>query len=140
MTSPPLTRREYAYVRITGPGTHESITETLGLRPTEAWNVGDENPRNGKPRTFMSWRFSSGLDDTATLSQHLEQLFLVFGVKAEEMRALWVDYDLGLQCVGYFPCTGHGAHFDREQIRQAAQLGLSIDLDFYYVDDHDHDV
>jgi hypothetical protein len=87
MTSPPLTCREYAYIHITGPGTHESITETLGLRPTEAWNVGDENPRNGKPRTFMSWRFSSGLDDTAPLSQHLEQLFSAFGLKADTFRS-----------------------------------------------------
>lgn len=51
MTSPPLTRRQYAYLRITGPGTHESITETLALRPTEAWNVGDENPGNGRPQS-----------------------------------------------------------------------------------------
>jgi hypothetical protein len=140
MTSPPLTSREYAYLRITGPGLHETITSILGLSPSEAWNVGDENPRNGKPRSFMSWRLSSGFDDTIPLTQHIEGLFLVLHRKAEAIRELWIDYDLQLQCVGYFPAAGHGAHFDREQIRQAAQLGLSIDLDFYYVDDFEHDV
>jgi hypothetical protein len=140
MTSPPLTRREYAYLRITGPGTHETITEILGLKPSEAWNVGDPNPRNGKPRTFMSWRLSSGFEDTVPLGQHIETLFLMLHVKADQIRTLWVDYDLQLQCVGYYSSAGHGAHFDREQVRQAAQLGLAFDLDFYYVDDFEHDV
>lgn len=140
MTSPPLTNREYAYLHITGPGSHAHVTEIIGLRPSEAWNVGDINSRNGKPRNFMSWRFSSGLEDTQPLDAHIENLLLQLKNKAEAIRSLWVEYDLTLQCVGYFPPSGHGMHFNRERIRQAAQLGLSLDLDFYYVDDYEHDV
>lgn len=88
----------------------------------------------------MSWRLSSGLEDTQPLDQHIGNLFLFLGAKADELRTLWVEYDLMLQCVGYFPASGHGLHFNREQIRKAAQLGLSFDLDFYYVDDYEHDV
>ena len=139
MTSPPLTTREYAYFCVTGPGTHQEVTERLGLHPSEAWNVGDEGPK-GRARLFMSWRLSSGLDDTEPLDRHIQNLLLLLGRRAEALRTLWVDYDLTLQCVGYSPPSGHGAHFDREQIRQAAQLGLAIDLDFYYVDDHAHEV
>lgn len=36
MTSPPLTTREYAYLHITGPGTHEEVTSIVGINPTEA--------------------------------------------------------------------------------------------------------
>lgn len=140
MTSPPLTNREYAYFHISGPGTHEEITERIGLRPSEAWNAGDINPRNGRPRNDMSWRLSSGLDDTKPLSEHIQIIFLYLHSKADALRSLWVDYDLTLQCVGYFPASGHGVHLDREQIRQAAQLGLAFDLDFYYVDDYQHDL
>jgi hypothetical protein len=140
MTSPPLTTREYAYLHITGPGTHEYITETLGIKPTEAWNVGDTNARNGKPRRLMSWRLSSGLDDTQPLAQHIANLFLLLNTRADSLRALWVDYELTLQCVGYFPASGHGVHFNRDQVRHAAQLGLAFDLDFYYVDDYEHEV
>lgn len=140
MTAPPLTSREYAYVHITGPGTHEAISELLGLKASESWNVGDINPRTGKPRTFMSWRLGSGLDDTHPLSRHIESLLLMLGTKAHALRALWVEFDLTLQCAGYFPACGHGFHLDREQIRQVAQLGLALDLDFYYVEDHDHEV
>jgi hypothetical protein len=60
--------------------------------------------------------------------------------QGDSLRQLWLDYHLTLQCVGYFPSSGHGMHFDREQLRQAAQLGLAFDLDFYYVDDYEHDV
>lgn len=140
MTVPPLTTREYAYLHITGTGTHENVTEVLGIQPSEAWNIGDTNNRNGKPRKFMSWRLNSGLDDTQPLEHHIESLFLSLRTKADALRVLWVDYELTLQCVGYFPPSGHGAHFNRDQIRHAAQLGLAFDLDFYYIDDHDHEV
>ena len=134
MCSTPLTIREYAYVSITGPGTHENITEVLGLQPSEAWNVGETNGRTGRPRRQMRWMLYSGLDDTHPLNQHIELLFLRLKTKADALRLLWIDYDLTLVCVGHFPQTGHGQHFDREQIRQAAQLGLAFDLDFYTVD------
>jgi hypothetical protein len=140
MTSPPLTTREYAYFHVTGPGTHEAVTELLGLKPSEAWNAGDINPRNGRPRKAMSWRLGSGLDDTNPLDMHVACLFLHLQRKVNALRTLWVEYDLTLQCVGYFPATGHGMHFNREQIREAARLGLAFDLDFYYVDDYEHDL
>lgn len=140
MTSPPLTNREYAYFHVSGPGTHEAITERIGIKPSEAWNVGDINPRNGQSRKFMSWRLSSYKDDTRPLSEHIESLLLYLHPRADALRALWVDYDLILVCVGYFPPSGHGMHFNREQVRQAAQLGLALDLDFYYVDDHEHEL
>ncbi|MEW5837301.1 MAG: DUF4279 domain-containing protein [Pseudomonadota bacterium] len=140
MTSSPLTTREYAYFHISGSGTHEHVTAVLGISPSEAWNVGDTKPQNGKPCKFMSWRLSSGLDDTQPLDKHIQNLFLYLQPKAEALRQLWLDYDITLQCVGYFPASGHGVHFDREQIRQAAQLGLAFDLDFYYVDDYGHHV
>jgi hypothetical protein len=88
----------------------------------------------------MSWRLSSGLDDTHPLDAHVKNLFLYLSLKSEALRKLWVEYDLTLECVGYFAASGHGAHFNREHIRQAAQLGLAFDLDFYYLDDHGHEI
>ncbi len=134
---PPLTNREYAYVSISGLGQHEVITTALGLQPSNAWNVGDVNPRNGKPRKNMRWELHSGLDDTHSLREHIDELLLMLGTKELAVRALWVEYDLTLQCVGYFLPMGHGAHLDREVVRQAAGLGLAFDLDFYFVEDLD---
>src|SRR5437870_10942160 len=113
VTSPPLTRREYAYFKVAGPGTHETVTQALGMTPSECGNVGDPYPRTGRPRRFMAWYLRSGLDDTEELSAHIDSLLLALGPRAEALRSLWVDYTLTMQCVGYFPETGHGAHFDR---------------------------
>jgi hypothetical protein len=140
MTSPPLTFREYAYLAITGPGTHEQVTQILGLSPSNAWNIGDINLRNGKPWKYMQWRLKSCLDDQQPLDRHIDQLLLRLQSRVDALRQLWADYDLILQCVGYFPPSGHGMHFNREQIRKAAQFGLAFDLDFYYVDDYGHEV
>ena len=76
MTSSPLTNREYAYFHISGPGTHEHVTAVLGITPSKAWNIGDINPQNGRPCKFMSWRLSSGVDDTQPLYEHIQNLFL----------------------------------------------------------------
>jgi hypothetical protein len=88
----------------------------------------------------MSWRKRSGLDDTNSLAHHIECVLLWLQPRAELLRQLWVDYDLTLQCVGYFPPSGHGMHFDREQVRRIARMGLALDLDFYFVDDHEHEI
>ncbi len=134
-----LTRREYAYVSISGPGTHEAVTAALQLRPSEAWNAGDKNPRNGKPRRGMVWRLSSDLDDTHALREHVDALLVVIGTRESELRKLWVDYELTLQCVGYYPSWTHGVHFDRDVVRHAAGLGFAIDLDCYFVEERDDD-
>jgi hypothetical protein len=135
MSEPPHTSREYAYVSITGPGTHEAVTQRLGIEPSEARNVGDINSRTGRPFKGMRWKLQSGHDDTHPLTEHISSLLLIIGLKARELREMWVDYDVTLQCVGYYPTSqGPGAHFDREVVRQAAQLGLAIDCDFYFID------
>lgn len=129
-----LTSREYAYFVVTGPGRHEDVTKALDLTPSEAWNAGDTNPRNGRPRRSMKWTLKSDLDDTRSLRDHLDALFTVLATRSNELRALWVDYDLVVQCVGYFPSWTHGAHLDREIVRQAAQLGVAFDFEFYFID------
>lgn len=135
MSAPPLTNREYAYFSISGPGRHEDVTALVGFTPSDAWNIGDINPRDGKPRRFMCWRLNSGLDDTSPLQLHIDNLLLYLGVKSGALRELWVDYDLTIHCTGHYPPSGHGLHLNREVVRQAARLGICFDCDFYYIDE-----
>lgn len=86
----------------------------------------------------MRWELHSELDDTHPLREHIESLLVELGTPGRSARALWVDYDLILQCVGYYPPMSRGAHFDRELERKTANLGLAIDLDFYFVAEHEH--
>jgi len=139
MTSPPLTDREYAYFSVSGPGTHESVTDIIGLQPSQAWNAGDRSEQTGRVQKAMHWRLNSGFDDTVPLERHIDSLLLFLLPREEQLRKLWLDYDLVIQCVGHYLPSGHGVHLNREVVRQAARLGLAFDLDFYYQDDHDHD-
>ena len=140
MTSPPLTIREYAYFSVTGSGKHELVTKRLGIEPSEAWNKGDKHPQSGRVGRFMRWVRSSGIDDKAPIQQHIENLLLFLFLKEEEIRELATDYELVIHCVGYFPPSGHGTHLSRDVVRKAARLSICFDLDYYYVDDHGHDV
>lgn len=140
MASPPLTNREYAYLRISGKGDHLFVSKRLGLEPTNCWSEGDVNPRNNIPRKLMSWKYESGLDDTYSIEEHIKELFKVLEPLEETLVALRDKYELCIQCVGYFPASGHGINLNYETISKAASLGLSFDYDFYYVDDHGHDL
>jgi hypothetical protein len=140
MASPPLTTREYAYFHVTGNGRHEDVTALLGLSPSNAWNIGDHSPRTGSTHKFMSWKLKSGHDDTEPLAEHVKSLLLLLSLRPDALDKLSSDFDLTLQCVGYFPPSGHGFSFDREQIRNAARLGLAIDLDFYFTEDFGHEL
>ncbi|MFT4840256.1 MAG: hypothetical protein ACJAUC_001215 [Planctomycetota bacterium] len=82
MSEPPQTPREYAYVSITGPGLHQAITGCLGFEPSEAGNVGDPNPKTGRPYRHLTWRMLSGLDDTHAMSEHISSLLLTFGQRS----------------------------------------------------------
>jgi hypothetical protein len=140
MSSPPLTNREYAYLYATGDGTHQEVTTILDIEPSLAWNVGERSERTGKVQKSMRWKKDSGLEDTELLAKHIESIFFLLGQKNKEVQELFFKgYDLGIQCVGYYPPSGHGTHLSREIIREAGRMNLSIDLDFYYVDENGHD-
>jgi hypothetical protein len=42
----------------------------------------------------MRWSLCSGLDDMRPLDEHVEHLFLLLKNKAENLRQLWLEYDL----------------------------------------------
>jgi hypothetical protein len=132
MSSLPTTNREYAYFYISGPGTHESISERLGLQPSQGWNAGDPTDHPGFKRGAMRWQMDSGLNHQMPLASHIESLVFTLATRELQLKELWLDYDLVIECVGYYPPSGHGVHFSREVIRKCARLGVALDLDFYY--------
>ena len=83
----------------------------------------------------MQWRLESGLDDRQPLREHIDALLGILGTREASLRSLWRDYDITLECIGYYPPMTHGAHLDRDVVRTAANLGLAIDLDFYFVEE-----
>jgi hypothetical protein len=138
MASPPLTRREYAYFSVAGQGNHDKITERLGIEPSQAWSEGDIR-RSGGTYPCARWRFDSGLPDTEPLEKHISALLDRLQACPAAVRSLAPDYSGTIQCVGYYPATGHGVHIDHRLVKSAAHLGLQFDLDFYFLSEHGHD-
>lgn len=58
----------------------------------------------------------------------------------DKLLVLSKTFDICIQCVGYFPPSGHGIHLDKSMILRASNYGASFDLDFYYVSDNGHDL
>jgi len=140
MASPPLTDREYAYFKITGKGDSSVVSKALSVSPTNEWSEGDISPRNGSPYKFMSWQLESGLDDTFPLNEHIEKLFSILLPLESELNELSGNYELCIQCVGYYHPSGHGVHLDKSTIQKASKIGASVDMDFYYTSDYGHDL
>lgn len=140
MASPPLTNREYAYLRVVGEGSSSPVSNELGIGPTNSWSEGDVNPRNNIPRKFMSWQLESGLDDTSPIGEHIEALLEILEAKSDQMQKLANSYMCSIQCVGYFPASGHGLNLELSTLKRLVNLNLNIDYDFYYVSDNGHDL
>ena len=140
MSSPPLTNREYAYLCVVGNGTHEEVTKILGIQPSQAWNPGEKSDQTGRIQKFMRWRKDSYLEDTEPIEKHLDSIFQLLHGKHKEVQELFFKgYDAYIQCVGYYPPSGHGTHLTRDIIREAGKMNLAIDLDYYYIDSNGHD-
>src|SRR4030095_1487216 len=126
MASPPLTTREYAYFSVTGQGDHGKITERLGIEPSQAWSEGDPRPRGGT-YPFARWRLDSDLSDTEPLEKHISALLVRLETCPAAVRSLAPDYSGTIQCVGYYPASGHGVHIDHRWVRAAAHIsGCSL--------------
>lgn len=134
-----LTTREYAYFRVDGSGDYRNVSEIIGREPSSAHSEGEANPRTGKPFRSMVWRFDSGFDDKVPLAQHINLIISWLGSSPEAIKRLSDSYRVTLQCVGYFPKHQFGMHLSRDQIRLLGQMGVEVDMDFYYIDDYEHD-
>lgn len=138
MTLDQMTNREFAYFSVRGGGSCDVITKAIGCDPSQAYSEGDPDLKTGKPRGFTHWRLNSGLDDTEVLERHIDAIILWLNRFPGAVKRLSEEYELTLQCVGWYPGPGHGAHLNREQIRVLGQLGIAVDFDFYFLDDNGH--
>lgn len=46
----------YTYFKITGDFNTDAITETIGLKPSNSWNIGDLR-KNGTSYDFALWEY-----------------------------------------------------------------------------------
>lgn len=139
MNTAPNTNREYAYISITGYGDHREVSKTLGLEPSEAWNIGEKRRKGVGTHAATKWRYDSGLDDTEEMEKHVDVLLVLLETRHNALLNLYPKWKVFIQCVGYYPFSQHGFHLSHENIMTASHLGLSFDFDFYFVVSDDKD-
>src|SRR5262249_52054371 len=124
----------YAYFSVVGSFDPTEITQRLGTKPTESWQKGELNPRNGLERKFSRWslysRLERALDD---LEQHVVDVLNQLDSNSAAFRQLSVEFGGTMELVGYFHSRYPGLAFEPDVVSRLAQYSLSIDFDFYYV-------
>jgi hypothetical protein len=122
--------RNYAYISITGTGNTATITESLGLKPTKSWNVGDSR-KQGPPYEFSRWSFESADFEKDQLEKALEAIVLFVEERKLKLLQLPQDFQACIQCVGYHEQSSPGFHLFAELIEKIGSLGLPVDFDLY---------
>ncbi len=112
------------------PGT---VTALLGITPSEVYRKGDPHPHlKDRYRSGGGWKLLSPLpQDSYFLNEHLEALVDLLLPVAEKIRTMPVDFERGINCVGYYTRENPGFHLSRELQRKLVQLDLEIDFDEY---------
>jgi hypothetical protein len=124
---------QYAYLTVVGEFNPEMITSQLGLEPSEEWQKGERNERTHLERKFSRWSLNSRLDRSASLEDHVRDVLEHVLSKAEQIRQLGIQYQVGMQLVGFFYTHYPGFGIDRELISGLVLLNVGIDCDFYYL-------
>ena len=124
---------QYAYLTVVGEFDPETISVRLGLEPSEAWVKGSRNERTHLERKFSRWSLNSRLDHSASLENHVKDVLEQSLPKAEKIRELGNEYEVGVQLVGHFYNDYPGFGLDCDVISGLARLNVGIDCDFYYL-------
>jgi hypothetical protein len=134
--------QQYAYFTVTGLFDPIEVTKEVRVEPTESWQQGVVNPRNGRERKFSRWSLESRLSREADLSDHITDVLDQLdkcrsGFQAIVSRFGGVDDRFGawMQLVGYFHSYYPGFNLSAQTVKRLAEYGLSADFDFYYLYD-----
>jgi hypothetical protein len=124
----------YAYFWVEGfECSLDTISSVLNLQPTDFHLKGDViSEVNQRFRKRSSWKFQSSLPRSEPFQDsHLENLLTVLKDRKEAIAQLNKNYEVGINCVGYYTNVNPGFHMSADLIKSYAELGLSIDFDLY---------
>ena len=130
---------QYAYFTVVGDFDPKTITERLGIQPSESWQKGTLNERTHFERKFSRWSLHSRLDKYAALEEHVRDVLRQTQDHAAAIRDIGEQFECCVQLVGYFHNSYPGFGLDSELIAGLALLNASIDCDFYYLYSHERE-
>jgi len=110
------------------------ITTATNLEPSKAWRKGDliDPRRPARRHKEGGWSIASGCEDTVDIESQIKALLKRLCPARQALVSLGKRYDAEVECVMYIYGGERPAeHFDRDAVRQMAELNASIDVDLY---------
>ncbi len=136
----PTTPYERVYFSVTSQDySAAELTAKIGLAVDQSHSVGDFKRTHPQIATPTLWEWTSltidsGLTDDQPIDCHLEALLSKLETRHTEIWQMAQDYQIRfyVQAAGYVS-NPHQRHLSSETIRRLARLGVSLDVDFYFV-------
>jgi hypothetical protein len=112
-----------------------TITQALGLVPSETWRKGDPATPKGI-RTHTRWSLRSPVSPSHTFQQQIRALLPLLEDHAEGVRDIARRYAAGIRCYAYYHEEYNPeVHLPADLVQRIAALGLSVDFDLYFLPD-----
>src|SRR5260370_26279576 len=93
---------QYAYLTVVGDFNPETISDHLGIQPSECWQKGTRNERTHFERKFSRWSLNSRLDKSASLEEHVRDLIDQTSGHAISLRQIGRPFRCGFQLLDHF--------------------------------------
>ena len=130
----PIEMDARAYLRITGSGSVDRISELLGIGPDAGWSAGEVKRRGRGTYPFSNWEFHSGEMKGQLLDTHLRSLWRRVEPYREKLIQLGPEYSRYLICTARFPTRDAEFTVAAGHFSTAAYYRLETDFDFYFED------
>jgi len=123
----------YTYFRVKGDQLPlDDITSCMGIVPTESWQRGDPGKFNPS-RPDAGWCLYGPLPRSElSLDRHIDALLALLDDRSSVILDLGQQFEVWVQCVGYYSSSSPGFHLSRHTVQRIAKLGLPIDVDLYF--------
>lgn len=112
----------------------DEISDTLEIQPTDSWLKGELIPnRKGNIRRKQStWEYESTVPISEPIEKHINSLLDTFKSKTEILKEFSHTYYTELTLVIYEYESGNtGLIIEKEVIEKISELGLTLDIDIY---------
>lgn len=130
----PVETEAYAYLRVSGTGSVDLISEQMGLKPEDGWSEGDSRPRGLGPYKTSCWKFHSGEKKGLPLDAHLRSLWKRIEPYKERLISLGPEFSRHLVCVAWFPTRDAELKIAAGHFSTSDYYQLDLDFDFYFED------
>lgn len=104
----------------------------MGLQPERSWHIGDQRPKTRIMEKENGWLLSSGLEESASLEEHLAALLEKLQPISGRIASVASIANIELSCAIYSE-TQPALSFGSDVIREVANLRASLDVDIYVI-------